>query len=438
MNFNDYKRIQSAKTMPQKRRQYAHDIFNQTFDEDAAYRQCYIYDYEHDDHKDMAQGMSHDGSSKTVIDTKYLVTQYGSLSKDQVEYHLVFRYGQEPLSYYSESFGKNAEFPIGLYVDVPDENGVYRRWMICSRDVMNDQIVTGSSLVATVAYEQENGEPLDSYRFCLYNEIKQEIAASETATYQDYISYIYKGFENMTSYYVRCQGVTVNGIPLDTGYVMISVYFSNPGDYKLIYATNYPYRGYNTYSTNIKIIDCDDYQTDRYQYDNGFVDLLDDEITYSSNFNIDNDFTLMIRGKCMYQEAEIFSATNGKDKFEIRSYIYDDETLRYRLTAHNAHYEYMLYSEAIPKFGSYDLLTMWVQRKENYFEIVIYIKPGNGIDAGMWFGIPNPVNGLIEHDIWINSDEPTNVYIDKEDVIRYADAEEPDAAPQYAIWIGGD
>lgn len=138
MNFNDYKRIQSVKTMPQKRRQYAHDIFNQTFDEDAAYRQCYIYDYERDDHKDMAKGMSHDGSSKTAIDTKYLVTQYGSLSKDQVEYHLVFRYGQEPLSYYSESFGNNAEFPIGLYVDVPDENGVYRRWMICSRDMEPD------------------------------------------------------------------------------------------------------------------------------------------------------------------------------------------------------------------------------------------------------------------------------------------------------------
>ncbi len=138
MNFNDYKRIQSAKTMPQKRRQYSHDIFNQTFDEDAAYRQCYIYDYEHDDHKDMAKGMSHEGSSKTAIDTKYLVTQYGSLSKDQVEYHLVFRYGQEPISYYSESFGANAEFPIGLYVDVPDENGEYRRWMICSRDMEPD------------------------------------------------------------------------------------------------------------------------------------------------------------------------------------------------------------------------------------------------------------------------------------------------------------
>lgn len=134
VTFSDYRRIQSVRTLPQKRRQDAHDIFNQTFDEDMAYRLCYIYDYAHDDAPDKAVGMEYGRTTKTPIDTKYLVTQYGSLSKDQVEYHLVFRYGQKPVPYYVDSFGRNAEFPIGMYIDIPDENDVYRKWMICSRD----------------------------------------------------------------------------------------------------------------------------------------------------------------------------------------------------------------------------------------------------------------------------------------------------------------
>ena len=51
------------------------------------------------------------------------------------------------------------------------------------------------------------------------------------------ISYTYKGLDNNTVYYVRCIGVTVNGMELDTGYVEITVKFENPNTYARIYGT---------------------------------------------------------------------------------------------------------------------------------------------------------------------------------------------------------
>lgn len=101
-------------------------IMNQTWDNDIQSKKCYIYDYYHD-----AEG------EKTPIDAKFIVTQYGSLSKDQVEYHIMFRPTSPcPLDYYKgkQSDTYNAEYPIGLYIDIPDANGVYRKWLICSSD----------------------------------------------------------------------------------------------------------------------------------------------------------------------------------------------------------------------------------------------------------------------------------------------------------------
>lgn len=138
LSFNDYKRINKSKNLGSARRENSEYIMEQTFDEDLAYRYCYIYDYYHDDQHSLSIGMTYDKTTKIGLDAKFLVTQYGTLSKDQVEYHLMLRRTQKPLSYYSESFGKNAEFPIGLYIDIPDSKNIYRKWMICSRDMEPD------------------------------------------------------------------------------------------------------------------------------------------------------------------------------------------------------------------------------------------------------------------------------------------------------------
>lgn len=74
-------------------------IMDKTFKNDIAYRVCYI-----------------DGEP---VDTKYIVHTYYSISSDAVDYHLQFRPG--------------VHYPIGKYVDVPDDTGTYNRWLIVGR-----------------------------------------------------------------------------------------------------------------------------------------------------------------------------------------------------------------------------------------------------------------------------------------------------------------
>lgn len=127
MNLQSYKR-RLGKQIPsasQARKANADMIMLNTWDNDIQSKKCYIYDYYHDEE-----------GKKTPIDAKYIVTQYGSLSKDQVEYHILFKPMSEcPLDYYKSYQDKyKAEYPVGLYIDIPDANGVYKKWLICASD----------------------------------------------------------------------------------------------------------------------------------------------------------------------------------------------------------------------------------------------------------------------------------------------------------------
>lgn len=74
-------------------------IMDATFKNDIAYRKCYI--------------------NGEAVDAKYIVYTYYSISKDAVDYHLQFRPG--------------VHYPIGSYIDIPDDRKVYHRWLIVGR-----------------------------------------------------------------------------------------------------------------------------------------------------------------------------------------------------------------------------------------------------------------------------------------------------------------
>lgn len=107
---------------------------------------CYIYDYFHDDQPDLKDHMTYSHTTKIRIDAKFIVKSYQSIDKDQVEYYLQFRPSQkvefEPkdeLYYYETEYRQRygSEFPIGCYCDIPDDKGVYRKWLICAAEPAN-------------------------------------------------------------------------------------------------------------------------------------------------------------------------------------------------------------------------------------------------------------------------------------------------------------
>ena len=120
-----------------------------TWNNDIQSKVCYIYDFFHDDQPDKAHHMTYENTTKTRIDAKFIITQYGSLTKDQVEYHIMFKPSQpvdftpnDELYYYETEFVKKYQstFPIGLYIDIPDDRNIYRKWLICSKEIGNQFI----------------------------------------------------------------------------------------------------------------------------------------------------------------------------------------------------------------------------------------------------------------------------------------------------------
>ena len=143
MNLYNYKRTlkQAGSTEGQIRKHLSDITMEETWDRDPQQRKAYIYDYYHDDQRDLGKGMTYfNSTSKTPIDIKFIITQYSTLAKDQVEYHVMFRPSEDfsRLPYfkeYEEKFGN--EVPIGAYLDIPDDQGIYRKWLICSKEIAN-------------------------------------------------------------------------------------------------------------------------------------------------------------------------------------------------------------------------------------------------------------------------------------------------------------
>lgn len=143
-----------AKTIGQIYKEESDFLMEETWDNSITSKTCYIYDYFHDDFftdehgitRSLAEGMTYENTNKTKIDAKFIIKSYQSMDKDQVEYYLMFRPSQpvrfnegDDLYYYETDFRKrySATFPIGLWVDLPDDRGVYHKWLICRNEPAN-------------------------------------------------------------------------------------------------------------------------------------------------------------------------------------------------------------------------------------------------------------------------------------------------------------
>ena len=129
-------------------------LMESTWDNDIQSKRCYVYDYFHDDFftdkfgilRTLKDHMTYDHTNKTRIDAKFIIKSYQSMDKDQVEYYLQFKPSQkkefsskDELYYFETDYRNrygNGNF-IGLYVDVPDSSGIYRKWMICREEISN-------------------------------------------------------------------------------------------------------------------------------------------------------------------------------------------------------------------------------------------------------------------------------------------------------------
>lgn len=143
MDFNTYKSRMTVhgNTLGKVRKQQSDEIMNATWWGDVQSRVCYLYDYFHDGEKDKLKDLNpQNDKNKIPVDVKFIITQYGTIAKGDVEYHIQFRPNQEcVLDYFNTTYGKkyNSDYPVGMYIDIPDDNGVYNKWLICAKHIAN-------------------------------------------------------------------------------------------------------------------------------------------------------------------------------------------------------------------------------------------------------------------------------------------------------------
>lgn len=303
------------------------------------------------------------------------------------------------------------------------------------KDLETNPIITNSSFAATVHYYSDDWEEISKYVFYLYDASKKQLLKSNEMTDDYDISYTYKGLDNNTVYYVRCVGVTVNGMELDTGYVEITVKFENPNTYARIYATPLPSQGCIQVATNLIIIQYNG--TEEFEYIDGMIDLRDKTLYYDEGFLIEDDFTVIIRGMNLWQNADIFKMNNGNLGLTLSSRIYPEGKLRFRLLVPNGVNHYLLYSDP-QVFDDKDMVTVVIRRKNNVYLLKVFVELGYTKEGNMWYGTERPNRHLMNNDDnWINIDGDTYV-VNKEIYNTYLNATEPDSAVTDDLWVGGD
>lgn len=138
-----------AKTIGQIHKENSDFAMEETFWNDPQSKVCYIYDFFHDDQPDKNFGMTYENTTKTKIDAKFIITKYSTVDNGKTEYHLMFRPSQKTIfdeddelyyfeTNYRQRYG-NEHF-VSLYVDIPDDEGNYRKWLIVGREEGNSFI----------------------------------------------------------------------------------------------------------------------------------------------------------------------------------------------------------------------------------------------------------------------------------------------------------
>lgn len=134
-SFSFCKSVYGSPTVGRAHKEESDDVMLATWDNDIQSCVAYLYDFYHDDEPLTLIGLNPENSkTKTPVDIKFIVNSYNSENKDQVGFHIQFKPRSScAVSYYEEVLGSGkyeAEYPIGLYCDIPDEKGIYRKWLI--------------------------------------------------------------------------------------------------------------------------------------------------------------------------------------------------------------------------------------------------------------------------------------------------------------------
>lgn len=287
-----------------------------------------------------------------------------------------------------------------------------------------------SSLQVSVIYDAEKTvgglwDDLFEYKFIIYDSNKTEISSSNIMYDLTNMSYTYKGFENNTTYYIRCIGLTKYGMSVDTGYVNLFVSYEDVSSYSRLYATSDYRTGIVTYRTNFVMQTPID--ENNVTLKNGYAYVENGNITYGDlGFG---DFSVIAK---VLNPHDTFLVFDGEyDNYSVSAVDIGDGKIVFKLTVPCGGINYMIYSKEF-EFEQYTAYVIWVQKFGSLFSIDVFTEYDIA-NYNLWLTKVMPY-GAVTYDYWFDLDKDM-VKIDKNDLSIKYQSEEPDNAKLYDIWI---
>lgn len=243
-------------------------------------------------------------------------------------------------------------------------------------NITKDQVIRSSTYNFILSYSQENEELLDSWSISVYTRTHTLVSTSGVKYDTGQLNYVFSGFTNKNEYCVRAIGQTINGIPLDTGYIEFSVTYDIYSVFSILEPTNLKDIGAIQLRSNIVSSEGHLKNEPGVYIDGEFLDLKNNEVTYSEGFAFDGDFSLVLLFYGMEYNAEILTLyANEPIQFSAqvtyRTGKFGSDTIQqcFELKITSYGVESVYYSNKIKVLHGDDKIGLCITRTNGYYNI---------------------------------------------------------------------
>lgn len=247
-------------------------------------------------------------------------------------------------------------------------------------DIPINHIINNSNYNFEVIYNQPEGETLNAYVFNLYDVNKTLISTSGTqyigqSSLPTTISYLFSGFENNTTYYIECNGITLHNMQITTGQIEIVASYEQPTLYTIFSATNNCQDGYITLQSNVVNIVGNSYPEDPVYINDKELDLTQSNsyVIWNDGYEINGNFTTRLWGRNFTPNTQVFQFSNVNGDIMSLFYCEKDSKSWFELKALSNGWQrgYVIQSNEIDTPESTEQIFIWIRRINNLYDLII-------------------------------------------------------------------
>lgn len=245
-------------------------------------------------------------------------------------------------------------------------------------NVAEGQTLAASSYGFQLSYIQDNGELLDSWQMTVYDMTNKVLSTSGVKYSTEDLLYTFSGFTSKSQYKIRAVGKTVNGMSLDTGYIIFSISYDAAAVFSMLELSNLPKSGAILVHSNIKSADGRLEKEPEIYIDGEYIDLTDNTLIYDEGFLFEDNFSLVLYAYNITPNISFFKFYSNENKsFEgIITYrigrIGSSELIGYlELKITNGTTNYIVNSNQIEAIDENTILGFCLTRENGYYDLQI-------------------------------------------------------------------